>query len=94
MKREGDTLIFEAGEDIVCGDLYLSNKGGYRVELVISDENEVGSIFVFRGGDSLSLDLNDWQELGLSLEDEDVFSTYDGMFDWRVVSLDTWKPVG
>ena len=60
---------------------------------MISDENEVGSISVFRDGDSLSLELNDWQELGLSLEDEGVFSTYDGMFDWRVVSLDAQKYV-
>ena len=93
MRREGDKLIFDAGEDVVYKDLHLSNKGGYEVELDLSDDDEVEGISVFRGGDSLDLGLADWCDLKLSLEDDDVFSTYDNMFDWRRASSDMWNHV-
>lgn len=96
MKREGDTLIFEAGEDIVCGDLRLSNKGGYQVELDLSDDGNAEFISVFSDKGSLCVSLDFWFELGLSLDDVDVFSSYrdnKSSMGWRTASLDVWNYV-
>ena len=75
MRREGDTLVFEPGEDVVYGDLRLSNKGGYEVELDLSEDGEVEGISVSSDEGFMMIGIDCWFESGLSLDDPDVFAT-------------------